>query len=195
MKSICVFAGSSYGARPSYRETARQLGEYMGTHGYRLVYGGSKTGLMGEVANAALAHGGEVVGIMPSGLAKGEIVHTALTEYIEVDSMHERKAMMHSLADGYIALPGGFGTFEELFEALCWSQIGIHQHPIGLLNVDGYYDLLLKMVEHSMKEGFAPPTNMSLMSISATPHELIHSMSDYLPPNGQLKWQPKNNQR
>ncbi|MBE2976670.1 LOG family protein [Priestia megaterium] len=188
MKSICVFAGSSAGIKMEYREAAVSLGRYMAKENYRLIYGGSRMGLMGEVANEMLEHGGEVIGIMPRGLFSGEIVHTALTELIEVESMHERKATMHELADAYIALPGGFGTFEELFEALCWAQIGIHKKPVGLLNVNGYYNPLMQMVQHAVDEGFSTDSAIRLINISDTPEQLISSMDTYTSPSEDQKW-------
>lgn len=188
LKSICVFAGSSAGIKMEYREAAVSLGRYMAKENYRLIYGGSRMGLMGEVANEMLEHGGEVIGIMPRGLFSGEIVHTALTELIEVESMHERKATMHELADAYIALPGGFGTFEELFEALCWAQIGIHKKPVGLLNVNGYYNPLMQMVQHAVDEGFSTDSAIRLINISDTPEQLISSMDTYTSPSEDQKW-------
>ncbi|MCM3793085.1 TIGR00730 family Rossman fold protein [Priestia megaterium] len=188
MKSICVFAGSSAGIKTEYKEAAVSLGRCMAQKNYRLIYGGSRMGLMGEVANEMLQHGGEVIGIMPRGLFSGEIVHTALTELIEVESMHERKATMHELADGYIALPGGFGTFEELFEALCWAQIGIHKKPVGLLNVNGYYNPLMQMVQHAVDEGFSTDSAIRLINISDTPEQLISSMDTYTSPSEDQKW-------
>ncbi|MBN8251605.1 TIGR00730 family Rossman fold protein [Priestia flexa] len=189
MKAICVFAGSNSGVHPHYRNAAVELGAYMAQHDYKLIYGGSKMGLMGEVANEMLKHGGHVVGIMPKGLFSGEIVHTALTELIEVSSMHERKATMHDLSDGYIALPGGFGTFEELFEALCWAQIGIHKKPVGLLNVNGYYNALMSMVEHAVTEGFSQESAIQLINISSSPQSLISSMMNFTPPSTRYtKW-------
>ncbi|MDC0703128.1 MULTISPECIES: TIGR00730 family Rossman fold protein [Priestia] len=188
MKSICVFAGSSAGIKTEYKEAAVSLGRCMAQKNYRLIYGGSRMGLMGEVANEMLQHGGEVIGIMPRGLFSGEIVHTALTELIEVESMHERKATMHELADAYIALPGGFGTFEELFEALCWAQIGIHKKPVGLLNVNGYYNPLMQMVQHAVDEGFSTDSAIRLINISDTPEQLISSMDTYTSPSEDQKW-------
>ncbi|MED3942063.1 TIGR00730 family Rossman fold protein [Priestia megaterium] len=188
MKSICVFAGSSAGIKTEYKEASVSLGRYMAQKNYRLIYGGSRMGLMGEVANEMLQHGGEVIGIMPRGLFSGEIVHTALTELIEVESMHERKATMHELADAYIALPGGFGTFEELFEALCWAQIGIHKKPVGLLNVNGYYNPLMQMVQHAVDEGFSTDSAIRLINISVTPEQLISSMDTYTSPSEDQKW-------
>lgn len=188
LKSICVFAGSSVGIKTEYKEAAVSLGRCMAQKNYRLIYGGSRMGLMGEVANEMLQHGGEVIGIMPRGLFSGEIVHTALTELIEVESMHERKATMHELADGYIALPGGFGTFEELFEALCWAQIGIHKKPVGLLNVNSYYNPLMQMVQHAVDEGFSTDSAIRLINISDTPEQLISSMDTYTSPSEDQKW-------
>lgn len=188
LKSICVFAGSSAGIKTEYKEASVSLGRYMAQKNYRLIYGGSRMGLMGEVANEMLQHGGEVIGIMPRGLFSGEIVHTALTELIEVESMHERKATMHELADAYIALPGGFGTFEELFEALCWAQIGIHKKPVGLLNVNGYYNPLMQMVQHAVDEGFSTDSAIRLINISVTPEQLISSMDTYTSPSEDQKW-------
>lgn len=188
LKSICVFAGSSAGIKTEYKEASVSLGRYMAQKNYRLIYGGSRMGLMGEVANEMLQHGGEVIGIMPRGLFSGEIVHTALTELIEVESMHERKATMHELADAYIALPGGFGTFEELFEALCWAQIGIHKKPVGLLNVNGYYNPLMQMVQHAVDEGFSTDSAIRLINISDTPEQLISSMDTYTSPSEDQKW-------
>lgn len=127
MKKICVYAGSNLGAQPEFQAHARQLGEEIVKNGFELIYGGSRIGLMGEVADTVLTLGGTVTGVMPKGLFAGEIVHTGLSELIEVEDMHQRKATMNGLADGFIALPGGYGTFEELFEALCWAQIGIHK--------------------------------------------------------------------
>ncbi|GIQ62655.1 hypothetical protein PACILC2_12230 [Paenibacillus cisolokensis] len=138
MKRICVFAGSNAGASPAYAEAAEALGAELAARGIELIYGGSRIGLMGRVADAALRGGGKVTGIMPRGLFAGEMIHTGLTEFREVADMHERKALMSELADAFVALPGGLGTFEELFEALSWSQLGIHRKPVGLLNVNRF---------------------------------------------------------
>ncbi|AZK45074.1 TIGR00730 family Rossman fold protein [Paenibacillus lentus] len=188
MKTICVFAGSNPGSHKDYRQAATQLGSCLAEHQYRLVYGGSRNGLMGAAANAAMAAGGEVIGVMPSGLSTGEMVHRELTQLIEVDGMHARKAKMGELADGFIALPGGFGTYEELFEVLCWSQIGIHQKPIGLLNVRGFYDPLIQMVKHSINEGFSNSSHLSLINISSEPAELLQMMESYEPQILEKKW-------
>lgn len=188
MKSICVFAGSNPGEHPDYKATAAELGELIARRGYRLVYGGSRVGLMGEVANTVLALGGEVIGVMPRGLFRGEIVHNGLTQLIEVEDMHERKATMGKYADGFIALPGGFGTYEELFEVLCWSQIGIHHKPIGLLNVRGYYEPLMNLIQYSITEGFVNASHLNLINISEDPMKLLELMKSYTPPTLDMKW-------
>lgn len=188
MKTICVFAGSNPGVNEEYKRKAAELGEYMAEQGIGLVYGGSRVGLMGTVADALMAGGGKAVGVMPSGLFSGEIVHQNLTELIEVSGMHERKAKMSELADGYIAMPGGFGTYEELFEVLCWTQIGIHQKPIGLYNVNGYFEPLINMVKYSIKEGFSNESHLQLIHTSSRPDELIEQMNQYTYPILDKKW-------
>lgn len=188
MKRICVFAGSNPGNHPDYIKHASLLGEQIAGSGYALVYGGSCMGLMGAVADAALSAGGEVIGVMPTGLFRGEVVHGGLTQLIEVGTMHERKATMAQLSDGFIALPGGMGTFEELFEVLCWAQIGIHRKPVGLLNVNGYYEPLMKMVEHSVHEGFSNTSHLSLWSLESDPAELLAQMAAYIPKELTQKW-------
>jgi uncharacterized protein (TIGR00730 family) len=188
MRTICIFSGSNMGNDEAYRLAAIELGEYMGQQNYRLVYGGSRMGLMGATANAAMAAGGEVIGVMPTGLFAGEMVHREVTELIEVDGMHSRKAKMAELADGFIALPGGFGTYEELFEVLCWLQIGIHQKPIGVLNVKGYYDPLLNMIQSSVTEGFVKSSHLSLLNVAEHAKELIQLMESYTPAQLENKW-------
>ncbi|AIU83362.1 MULTISPECIES: LOG family protein [Bacillus] len=188
MKTICVFAGSNPGVNEEYKRKAAELGEYMAEQGIGLVYGGSRVGLMGTVADALMAGGGKAVGVMPSGLFSGEVVHQNLTELIEVSGMHERKAKMSELADGYIAMPGGFGTYEELFEVLCWAQIGIHQKPIGLYNVNGYFEPMMKMVKYSIQEGFSNESHLKLIHSSSRPDELIEQMNNYSYPILQKKW-------
>ncbi|MGQ8873972.1 LOG family protein [Paenibacillus sp. TSA_86.1] len=192
MKRICVFAGSNPGNHPDYIEHAARLGKQIANSGYALVYGGSRMGLMGAVADAALAEGGEVIGVMPTGLFRGEVVHAGLTQLIEVGTMHERKATMAQLSDGFIALPGGMGTFEELFEVLCWAQIGIHRKPVGLLNVNGYYEPLMKMVEYSVQEGFSNTSHLSLWSLESDPAELLAQMAAYIPKELTQKWSELN---
>ncbi|ABS75519.1 TIGR00730 family Rossman fold protein [Bacillus velezensis] len=188
MKTICVFAGSNPGVNEEYKRKAAELGEYMAEQGIGLVYGGSRIGLMGTVADALMAGGGKAVGVMPSGLFSGEVVHQNLTELIEVSGMHERKAKMSELADGYIAMPGGFGTYEELFEVLCWAQIGIHQKPIGLYNVNGYFEPMMKMVKYSIQEGFSNESHLKLIHSSSRPDELIEQMNRYTYPILDKKW-------
>lgn len=188
MKTICVFAGSNPGVNEEYKRKAAELGEYMAEQGIGLVYGGSRVGLMGTVADALMAGGGKAIGVMPSGLFSGEVVHQNLTELIEVSGMHERKAKMSELADGYIAMPGGFGTYEELFEVLCWAQIGIHQKPIGLYNVNGYFEPMMKMVKYSIQEGFSNESHLKLIHSSSRPDELIEQMNRYTYPILDKKW-------
>lgn len=188
MKSICVFAGSRFGEDEQYRKKAEQLGRTLASQGYRIIYGGSKFGLMGAMADAALAEGGEVIGVMPSGLMNGEMVHPGLTRFIEVKDMHARKAKMGELADGFIALPGGFGTLEELFEVLCWLQIGIHQKPVGVLNVNGYYDPLVGLVESCIAAGFVNQGHLSLINIATESEELISLMESFVPNISEKKW-------
>ncbi|MNZ69023.1 LOG family protein YvdD [compost metagenome] len=189
MKSICVFAGSNLGTHPAYQEKAAELGSYMALNGYTLIYGGSRIGLMGELASAILQEGGEAVGVMPKGLFRGEMVHTGLTELIEVEDMHSRKAKMSELADGYIALPGGFGTYEELFEALSWAQLGIHKKPIGILNINQYFDPLMGLITSSINAGFSNASHLSLIHTATEPAELIQSMESYVPQKLEQKWQ------
>ena len=188
MKRICVFAGSSSGTLSSFTEQARELGKAIAQNNLEIVYGGSKKGLMGELANSALQHGGKVVGIMPSLLFRGELVHTGLTELIEVADMHERKGKMSELADAYIALPGGFGTFEELFEVVSWSQLGIHQKPIGLLNVENFYTPLLEMIDHAVKCGFVKEEHKALMVSANEGSALIKNLQEFSRPQMDEKW-------
>jgi uncharacterized protein (TIGR00730 family) len=154
MRSVCVFCGSGFGKRQAYTDAAAELGRLFASAGVRLVYGGSHAGLMGVVADACLAARGEVVGVIPRSMVEREIAHLGLTELRIVGSMHKRKALMAELSDGFIAMPGGFGTFDELFEILTWRQIGIHNKPVGLLNVEGYFDPLLALADHAVDEGF-----------------------------------------
>ncbi|WP_181347367.1 TIGR00730 family Rossman fold protein [Thalassobacillus sp. CUG 92003] len=179
MKKICVFAGSNSGTNPLYQEQAAELGKAFAREGIELVYGGATSGLMGVIADTILEHGGHVTGIMPSVLAHQEASHQGLTELIEVDTMHERKAKMSELSDGYIALPGGFGTLEELFEALSWAQIGLHTKPIGLFNVAGYYTPFINMVEHAVEAGFVQQANLSLFLPVEDPDQLLREMNAY----------------
>ena len=165
---ICVFCGSSPGSRPRYRDVAIELGQEMAARQIALVYGGGGIGIMGVIANAVLAAGGEAYGVIPNGLASKEVAHPGLTQLEVVGTMHERKARMADLADAFLALPGGMGTFDELFEILTWAQLGIHRKPIGLLNVDHYFDPLLNMVEHAVREGFVSPAHRQLLIVADT---------------------------
>ncbi|ABS23826.1 MULTISPECIES: TIGR00730 family Rossman fold protein [Bacillus cereus group] len=188
MRKICVFAGSNLGERPEFKEQAIKLGKMLVQNHYELVYGGSCVGLMGEVANEVLRLGGRVTGVMPRGLFRGEIVHEGLTELIEVETMHERKAKMGELADAFIALPGGYGTFEELFEVVCWSQIGIHDKPVGLLNVKDFYEPILQMVNRAAEEGFMNPSNKELIVSADDAEELLRHLKNYQRPVMGNKW-------
>jgi uncharacterized protein (TIGR00730 family) len=173
MERICVFSGSSEGRLPVYRQMAQALGRELANRGIGLVYGGASRGLMGATADAALEAGGEVIGVIPRALFKSEVAHSGLTQLHEVSSMHERKAKMAGLADGFIALPGGFGTFDELFEIITWAQLGIHDKPIGLLDVADYYAPLLSLVTHAAEEGFISQCNLNLIHYEHDPAALI----------------------
>jgi len=181
IKSIAVFCGSSSGNNPLYEEKARELGNYLGKHGYHLVYGGGNIGLMGTVANAALDAGGSVTGVLPHFLNKKEVGHVALSKLILVDSMHERKQKIEQLSDAFIAMPGGFGTLEEISEMLTWAQLGLHQKPIGLYNSNGFYDLLLNQLDIMVSEGFLKAQNRELVFNETTPQTLISKLENYTP--------------
>jgi uncharacterized protein (TIGR00730 family) len=187
MKRICVFCGSNNGADSIYLEAAGTVGKFLAENGIELVYGGGRVGLMGRVADACLAAGGRVIGAIPHDLATKEVAHQGLTELHVVDSMHERKAMMAELADGFIALPGGFGTFEELCEIITWAQLGIHQKPCALLNVGGFYDHLIAMFDHSARENFIREEHRGIVLIEREIGKLYELMSNYRPPKIE-KW-------
>lgn len=182
LTSICVFCGSSRGARPEYVESARGLGVEIARRGLTLVYGAGNVGLMGTLADAALAEGGKVVGVIPQSLVEWEVAHDRLTERHIVRSMHERKAMMADRADAFIALPGGLGTFEELFEILTWAQLGLHRKPFGLLNVAGYYNPLLAMLDNAVVERFLRPEHRGLVLAETVPTNLLDRLALYEPP-------------
>ena len=165
--SLCVYCGSSPGVNPRFAEVATQVGQWIGAHGGQLVYGGGRSGLMGIVAESTLAAGGRVIGIIPQALVDREVAHLNCTELHVVDTMHERKRMMMDRADAFVALPGGIGTFEELFEVWTWRQLGYHDKPVGLLNVDGYYDTLLQFVGQVVREGFMREWQTGLVSTGA----------------------------
>jgi len=188
MQHICVFAGSNYGNRPEYRQAAQALGQELVARGLGLVYGGASVGLMGVIADSVLARGGEVIGVIPRGLFKREFPHSGLTQLHEVGSMHERKALMADLADGFIALPGGFGTFDELFEITTWAQLGLHSKPVGLLDVAGYFTPLLALITHASTEGFIPPRHIDIILHESTPSALLDRFESYKPLTGVDKW-------
>lgn len=187
MKRICVYCGSNPGRTPEYREAANQLGQALVKRGIGLVYGGASIGVMGAVANAVLEHGGEAIGIIPQSLATREVAHTSLSELIVVTSMHERKAKMAELSDGFIALPGGWGTFEEIFEALTWAQLGIHEKPCGLLNISGYFDHLALFLQHAMDEKFVREAYKPMIMMEQGPDDLLDRFAAYQPPKVH-KW-------
>ena len=187
MRSLCVFCGSSTGHKPAYTEAARSLGRTLAGAKIRLIFGGGHVGLMGEVANAALAAGGEAIGVIPNSLVEREIAHTGLTDLHVVGSMHERKAMMSDLSDGFIALPGGTGTLEEFFEVLTWAQLGEHAKPCSLLNVAGYYDPLLRVFNHMVDKGFLSESNKALVLVESDPETLLAKLERYRPPE-TIKW-------
>jgi len=176
MKSICVYCGANAGNLPVYAEAARALARCLVDDNLALVYGGGKVGLMGVIADEVLRLGGEVTGVIPTQLVEREVGHNGLTRQFIVKDMHERKAMMAQLADGFIAMPGGMGTLEELFEMLTWSQLGIHQKPIGLLNVDGFYASLAAFIQHAGAQGFIRPEHVQLMRVEADPAELLRRL-------------------
>ncbi|MFE5322699.1 TIGR00730 family Rossman fold protein [Paenibacillus sp. NPDC056579] len=188
MKRICVFSGSNPGNHAEYEQAANRLGDALVTHGMDLVYGGASVGLMGRVADKVLSAGGQAIGVMPRGLFRRELAHTGLTEFHEVETMHERKALMASLSDAFISLPGGLGTYEELFEAACWSQIGIHKKPIGLLNVRGFYNPLIDMLKHTVREGFMREENLGLLVVESDPERLVEGLLNYVPVEQGQKW-------
>jgi uncharacterized protein (TIGR00730 family) len=181
MRKICVFCGSSTGADAAYGEAAHALGRLLAAEHIGLVYGGARVGLMGRVADAVLAGGGTAVGVLPAFLQRKEVAHVALTELIIVSSMHERKARMAELADGFIALPGGMGTLEEFCEIITWAQLGLHEKPCGLLNVQGYYEPLLNFVNRMAAEGFIRESHKGLVLSSDTPEDLLAAMRAYKP--------------
>ena len=181
MKSICVYCGSSSGAQPIYIEQARLLGSSIAQAGLALVYGGASVGLMGAVAYAALAAGGNVIGVMPTSLIAKEIDHKGLTEMHIVANMHERKAKMAELGDGFIAMPGGAGTLEEFFEMWTWSQLGYHTKPCGLLNVAGYFDGLIAFMKHTVEEKFVKAEHVDMVLVETEPQALLQRLANYKP--------------
>jgi uncharacterized protein (TIGR00730 family) len=187
MKRICLFAASSMGVRPSYAEAAAEFGRTLALRGIGLVYGGCSVGLMGIAADAALAAGGEVIGVIPEPLVELEIAHPGLAELRIVGSMHERKAQMAELSDGFAALPGGFGTMDEMFEILTWSQLGFHRKPCGFINIDGYYDGLLSFLDRCVAEGLLRRENRQTILTAANTEALLGAFESYEPAEAK-KW-------
>lgn len=181
MNYLCVFCGSNPGARPVYQQAAQTLGKALVERGLGLIYGGSKVGLMGTIADAVLAAGGQAIGVLPQALADKELAHQGLNQLHIVASMHERKALMADLADGFIAIPGGFGTYEEFCEVLTWAQLGFHQKPCGLLNVEGFFDPLLAMFDRAVAEAFVHPRHRALVLADSDCDHLLEQMAAHQP--------------
>jgi uncharacterized protein (TIGR00730 family) len=188
LQSVCVFCGSASGANSVYATTARELGRELAARKLALVYGGGRVGLMGEIASAALASGGTVVGVIPHSLALKEIAQEDCTELIVVNTMHERKALMADRSDSFVALPGGFGTCDELFEILTWAQLGIHRKPVAVLNVNGFFTTLLAWLDHVVAEGLLKPKHRELLLVADTVPELLDALTAWTPPESTTKW-------
>lgn len=187
MKRVCVFCGSNKGVRTEYTLAAQELGQALVKRNIGLVYGGGNIGLMGVIADAMLAEGGEVIGVIPQALVTREVAHQHLTEQRIVSTMHERKALMAELSDAFIAMPGGMGTFDEFCEILTWAQLGIHQKPCGILNVENYFTPLLMMFDHAMAEGFLRDTHRALVMDASEPEPLLNALAKYQPQFAE-KW-------
>jgi uncharacterized protein (TIGR00730 family) len=181
LKRVCVFCGSNAGLRPEYADAARRLARVLSSRGIGVVYGGGNIGLMGIIADAMLEAGAEVIGVIPQSLVEREVAHAGLTALHVVQTMHERKAMMSSLSDAFIAMPGGFGTFDEFFEVLTWSQLGYHRKPCGLLDVAGYFDRMTAMLDHAVAEGFLRPAHRGLVITDRDPEALLQKLADFTP--------------
>lgn len=193
MQTVGIFCGSSEGSSPVYMDAARHTGKWLAEQGIHIVYGGGRVGLMGAVADSALAHGGRVTGVIPKSLLEREIAHTGLSDLQVVDNMHQRKTVMADLSSGFIALPGGAGTAEEIFEQWTWAQLGIHNKPCAFLNVNHFYDPLKVMVQQMVSEGFMKQEYADMLLFSENLHEILNSFSTYTPPIS--KWTaPKGNQ-
>lgn len=182
MRRVAVFTGSSPGNHPEYLEAARDFGDTLARRGLTLVYGGARVGLMGAMADAVLAAGGAVTGVMPEALVAKEVAHAGLTELHVVRSMHERKALMADLADAFVAMPGGWGTLDELFEILTWAQLGLHRKPCAVLNIRGYFDPLLAFLDHSVREGFVRAEHRGMLLVARSPGELLDRLGESRPP-------------
>ena len=191
MNKVSVFCGSSPGQPSVFMESAARLGQELVSRNMGLVYGGAKVGLMGKVADSVLEGGGEVIGVIPQSLMRKEVAHNGLTELRVVKSMHERKAAMVDLSDGFIALPGGLGTLEELFEVMTWAQLGFHQKPCAMLNVNGYYDSLTAFLDHAVQQQFVKDIHRNMLIVEEQPADLLQRMLDYQPPAVD-KWIGRN---
>jgi uncharacterized protein (TIGR00730 family) len=188
LQRVCVFCGANPGARPAYADAAAALGRLLSEQGIGVVYGGGKVGLMGELADAVMGAGGEVIGVMPQSLIDKEIGHDGLADLRVVGSMHERKALMAELSDAFIALPGGLGTVEELFEVYTWSQLGLHQKPCGLLDVDGYYAALADFLSHAVRERFLREEHRAMLMVESDARALVERLSAWEPGSVTPKW-------
>jgi uncharacterized protein (TIGR00730 family) len=186
---ICVFTGSKTGKRPEYHAAARQAARQLVERGYGLVYGGGNVGLMGVIADAALEWGGHVTGVIPDALVSQEVAHRGLSELRVVQSMHERKAVMADLSDGFIAMPGGIGTMEEFFEVLSWAQLGLHNKPCGLLNIGGYYDHLIRFMNHAVDQEFLKPKHRELLLVEEEPDRLLDRFEPIITANGAKRFE------
>ena len=182
MKSITVFCGSSFGTEEIYKDQAVLLGQTLAKQNIKLIYGGANVGLMGAVADGVLNAGGEAIGVLPDFLRSKEIAHLGLTELIFVESMHERKTKMNDLCEGVIALPGGFGTLEELFEMLTWAQLGLHKKPIAILNINGFYDSLIELTQTMVEKGLLKDVNQKMLLVSDNIDDLLNQMKNYTAP-------------
>jgi len=188
LRAVCVYCGSSDHLHPDYLAAARQVGAILAGRGMQLIYGAGSTGLMGAVADGALDAGGQVTGVIPAYFNTPVLAHTRLTHLEVVDTIHQRKARMAELADGFIALPGGYGTFEELFEILTWAQIGLHRKPVGILNIRHYFDPFLQMVDRARSEGFIYNEHQALFSFGENPAVLLDELQNHIHPTGLEKW-------
>lgn len=187
MNRICVYCGSSPGKHAAYREAAAELAQLLAQQGIGLVYGGGSVGIMGSIADAMVDAGAEVIGVIPRALDEKEVSHGGVSELVVVDSMHERKALMAELSDGFIALPGGLGTIEELFEVLTWTQLGFHHKPCGLLNVQGYFDQLVAFLDHTVEQAFVKPVHRDILLVEEKADPLLRRMAAFQPPADE-KW-------
>lgn len=188
MKSVCVYCGSADGVHPDYYAGASKMGAFLAQKGVKLVYGAGKTGLMGAVADGVLSAGGEVIGVVPENLNTPVLIHANLSHLEVVKDIQQRQARMSALADALIALPGGYGTFDELFEALTWTQIGLQRKPIGLLNIRGYFNPLMEMLHRALEEKFIYPEHMDILAIADTPAGLIQSLENFQYPENLARW-------